>query len=279
MAGLNKEIWLADIKEQFMPNTSFLSATTDMSAWVENDVINLAEAGIEPNVLINNATYPVAISDRADAPIALTLDVYDTENVRLRNAELVELAYDKRTSVMNQLRNALVKRIAKRAAWMYTPATTDATKSNKVVSLGAATFDFDVIIDAGNFYDEVDAPEDRVMVLSPAHMASLRKVDSKLYKEILNKPGTNLYGFDMYTYSQMPKFSSAGVKNAFGAASAGTDLNSTCAFLKSEVMSALGSIDLFDRLRDPEARADIIGLQQRALVSSIRGKYQYAILK
>jgi hypothetical protein len=57
LAGLNKEIWLAEIMEKFYPDWSFLSVVRDLSMFVENNTINLAEAGVDPNVLINNTTY------------------------------------------------------------------------------------------------------------------------------------------------------------------------------------------------------------------------------
>ncbi|MFO0485244.1 MAG: hypothetical protein ACK51A_06235, partial [Sphingobacteriia bacterium] len=72
MAGLNKEVWLSLIKEQFYPDFTFLNEALDLSAFVQNDVINLAEAGVSPNVLKNNTTYPVPASTRADVGITLT---------------------------------------------------------------------------------------------------------------------------------------------------------------------------------------------------------------
>ena len=53
MAGLQKEVWIAGIQENPIPNTSFVFASTDKSEYVENNKLHLAEAGIEPDVYEN----------------------------------------------------------------------------------------------------------------------------------------------------------------------------------------------------------------------------------
>ena len=54
MANLQKEIWVNQIKENFYPDSSFLNYAKDFSGLVENHAINMAEAGVDPKVLINN---------------------------------------------------------------------------------------------------------------------------------------------------------------------------------------------------------------------------------
>lgn len=274
MAGLNKEIWIADIREGFLPNTSFISQSQDMSMWVENDKINLADAGVNPDVLVNNSTFPVPINDRVDNPLSLELNMYDTVNTRLRKAEMIELAYDKRASVVRGHQNALRLKIAAHAAWSWTAGTTDATNNNKVFDLtGASAFTFNHIIDLQNHYDSFDAPEgERILVLNPNHVSELQKDDLKLFKSIFSSSSPELYGFKLFKYSKTPRFDASLNKKAFGAANAGTDKVSSFAFLSSEVMTAMGTTDMFERLNDPEARADILGFQQRALALPIRNK-------
>ena len=40
----------------------------------------IAEAGVNPNVLINNSLYPIPVSDRTDNHLPLELDTFDTTN-------------------------------------------------------------------------------------------------------------------------------------------------------------------------------------------------------
>jgi len=91
-----------------------------------------------------------------------------------------------------------------------------------------------------------------------------------------------LYGFDIFVSTQCPTYNNtvplAPTKNAYQAAPAGTDANASFFFQADEVMRATGTMDMFNRLRDPEARGDIIGFQQRFIALSIRGKLQGAIV-
>ena len=64
--ALQKEIWINQIKQNFYPDSSFLNFVRDFSALVEFDAINIAEAGVDPDVLINNNTYPIAVKQRVD---------------------------------------------------------------------------------------------------------------------------------------------------------------------------------------------------------------------
>lgn len=61
---LNKQIWIAQILENFYPSDSFLTHVSDFSGFVENDIIHFASAGIDPKVLINNTTYPIKTVQR-----------------------------------------------------------------------------------------------------------------------------------------------------------------------------------------------------------------------
>jgi len=184
--GINKEIWLPEIKEGFYPDDSFLKEARDMSAFVENDKINLAEAGVNPNVLINNTTYPIAVSQRTDVPIALELDTYDTENTLIRNIEKAELSYDKRQSIIFGHKQALRFKFAEKAAHAYAPAS-DATYTPVLSTTGTGgAMTFDDILNLYKRFNDVDIPtQGRVLVLHPTHEAELRKQDYKLFKDML----------------------------------------------------------------------------------------------
>ena len=78
--GLNTQVWVSQIQKNFYPDSSFLRETSDFSGLVEHDVINMAEAGIDPKVMINNTTYPVKMAERADTNHEIVLDEFSTEN-------------------------------------------------------------------------------------------------------------------------------------------------------------------------------------------------------
>lgn len=283
-ATLAVQVWLQDIMSGFIPDRSFLSAASNMDQFVDNDKINLAEAGIDPNVLINNSTYPVPFAERSDTPLELVLDVYDTEGTVLRNAELVELAYDKRQSVVSGHKNALLTTFAKKAAHAFAPLGDSAftpvipTTGAMAPATGAVRpITFEDILSLKSRFDDLDAPEDRILVLNPTHYNQLTKQDLTLMKAIMQ--GTQpLFGFRLFTFSQTPKFNAAtGAKIAFGAAPSPDDTIASFAFVGSEVMRAQGTFKMFERLNDPEQKGDIINFQMRGIALPKRGKMIGAI--
>lgn len=279
MAKLTKEIWLADLMEKFYPSTNFLSAVRDMSQFVDNDKINIAEAGVDPDVLINNTTYPVPFAERSDIPYEIILDVYDTEGTVIRNAELVELSYDKRQSVIAGHKNALLQKFAQKAIHAYAPDS-DSKNTPVLPTSGNATngqrrpITFEDIINLKSRFDAIDAPPDRVLCLNPIHENELIKADITLMKAIYSGNVTSLFGFRIFVFSKTPLFNKiTGTKKAWGSAeNPETDTISSVAFVASEVMRAQGSFEMFERLRDPEQKGDIINFQMRAVALPIRNK-------
>ena len=104
--AIEKQIWIDMILEGGIPDASFLSRSVDMTPLVEYNKINLAEAGVEPEVLFDNNVYPVAVESRTDIPLEIALHTLDTKNTVVRNIEAMELAYDKMASVVRGHKNA-----------------------------------------------------------------------------------------------------------------------------------------------------------------------------
>ncbi len=281
--GLATQVWLPDVlPSQFYPENNFLSAVRDLSSLVENNTINLAEAGADPDVLVNNTVYPVPITDVTDVPREVQLKTYDTTNSVVRNAIAIELAYDQRMLYIDKHQKALLKKFGKDAAWAYAPQVNDATKFNNVLSLGGNDSVIDAFIDQQAYFGSCNAPsEDWVSVLDFNHMAKIAKEDKVLYKAIMAKPGEIFYGFKIYTYSQLPFYLQAdNTKAALGVAyNPEIHKRSSIFFLGSEVIKAMGTLEFFSRLKDPEARGDIFGYQARFTASSFRNKYMGAILQ
>lgn len=280
LAGLNKEIWIAEILEKFYPDRSFLTEAKDMSSFVEYNTINLADAGADPDVLINNSVWPIPVTQRTDSPIALPLDTLDTTSTLVRNVEEIETAYDKMQSVVAGHKNSLLDKASALAAHNFAPGS-DATETPVIASTGAGDGGFkkitlDDILKLRQRFDMFDAPEEsRVLVLNPSHFVDLMAEDKDMFKSFISgKPGFELFGFKTYSFSKTPTFNkSTGAKKAFGAAAApATDTISSVAFLKGEVMKAQGTTEMFARLKDPDNKGDIINFQMRFAALPLRSK-------
>lgn len=280
--GLAPEVWLPLVKEDFYPSNSFLNGATDMSALVDNDKINFAEAGADPNVMKNNTVYPIAVNVAGDTPKAIELDYYDTDSTLVRNAIAIELVYDQVKLYTDKHKKALLKRLGRDAAYAYAPAAHVPATNNSILNLGGGDSMIDAIIDLQKDFNAWDDDgTNRNLVLDPTHLALIAKEDKVLYKSIMAEAGKEYYGFKIWTYSQNPLYVGAtSAKAAFGVAYNG-DIHkrSSFAFLGSEVMKAQGTFQMFSKLKDPDQKGDIFNFQMRALVSSLRGRYAGAILK
>jgi hypothetical protein len=285
-AGLNKEVWLAEIMEDFYADDMFISECRDLSAFVTNDIINLAEAGVDPAVLINNTTYPIAISEREDGNIAIEIDTFDTENTAVKNIEAVELAYDKLSSVVSGHKQALRMAIMEKAAHAIAPAS-NGTFTPKLVTTGEddgtgrLRMRFADLIRLRKKFNQAEIPaEGRILVLSSEHEEDLELENSTLYNQILGKG--IVYGFKIYNLadSRLPRYhKTTGAKIAFGASVTSDHRYATIAFQKNEVCRAKGTEDMFwgKKENDPVYRRDVVGFQQRAIVLPIRNKGVAAI--
>lgn len=281
MAKLQKEVWVAQLMENFYSETSFLNHVKDFSGLTENDAINLAEAGIDPVVLINNTTYPIGVVQRVDAPIRIELDKFETENTLVRRPEVIEYAYDQLENVLMGHRSVLRIRTAEKAAHAYAPqedtpdtpviATTGATKD------GRKALTFDDIFDLKERFDNAGIPlEKRYLVLHPSHVTDLLRLDVKAFKDMMdfvNGQPKRFAGFGMLQFSVTATYDFTTMeKKAFGDPAGVDDVFSSLAFYGEEVMKADGEIYMYIREDDPEQRGTIVGFDKRFIAVPIRNK-------
>lgn len=281
--AIEKQIWIDLIKEGLVPNTSFMSQSVDMTEFVDYNKINLAEAGVDPDVLIDNTVFPVPAAQRSDSPLELPLHTFDTKNTIVRNVEEKESSYNKMDSVVRSHRNALVKKTSAFAAYnwcptengIYTPVLATSSAANKA---GYKRLSFEDLLLMEAKYRELDVDMDSlVAVLTPMHLADLMAEDMKLYREIL--ASKKAFSFNLFNFSQLPIFDATTMrKKAFGAAVDPTkDAPASLFYCKDEVMRAQGTVEVFAKYKDPDQRGDVLGFQQRFTALSIRGKYMGAI--
>jgi hypothetical protein len=289
MAGLLKEVWLAIIKENFFRYANHLNRSVDMSGFVTNNTLNLAEAGSVPRILKNNKSYPVPVAARNDNAIAIQLDYYDTEGTVISNAESIQYAYNKLSSVTFNHTSALMERFSDIATYNWTPlsdtantpvfATTGTARSD-----GRLRFTIADIARMEEVFNRAKFPKQgRILVLCPQHKADLLAQEALLFKSFSDlKTGSvnSLYGFEIYEYGGYATFNGGtGVKRTVDNdlnfdAQTGTDSPSSLFYCETEVMRALGEMDVFFTPKSSSAtmRSDIIGYQARFTAQSIRNK-------
>lgn len=288
MSTLNKQIWISQIMEKFYPEASFLNYAKDMTGNVEFDKINLADCGFDPDVLINNTTYPIAVVQRADTPLSIELDLFETENTLVRSPDAVELAYDKMESVIYGHRMALRSKTGQKAAHAFAP-NSDTENTPILVTTGDNNGDGfkrlipEDILKLKKKYDLLDVPYDnRYLVLDPNHVEDLILYDLKAFKDITdfkNGQPTRFAGFNILQYTKTAKYNLlAKTKLPWGAVSDANTTYGSFSFSSEEVMKADGTVNMYERINDPELRATVVGFDKRFVALPIRNKAIGAII-
>lgn len=108
-AGVYKEIWTGELVKYLRRGleATWLEGIPDASSVVDNDVIHLVEVGVDPEVLVNNTTYPIPLQALSDKDIAIQLDKFQTKVTPITDDELYAISYDKMSRVKESHGNAI----------------------------------------------------------------------------------------------------------------------------------------------------------------------------
>ena len=122
-AGVLKEIWTGEMVKALRAGleSSWLDGIPDQSSIVNNDVIHLVEVGVDPDVLVNNTTYPIPLQALDDKDIAISLDKFQTKVTPITDDELYAISYDKMSRVKESHANSINDSKFQKAAHALAP--------------------------------------------------------------------------------------------------------------------------------------------------------------
>ncbi len=277
--NLLRQVWTGYLIKNFEQRADWLARSVNMTRYVNNDTIHLVDVGVEPEVLINNTTYPIGISELDDADKSFSLELFDTVNTPVPDHILYALSYDKIRVVIDQHNSALQKMTARKAIHAFAPDThSDATPivqtSGPVVN-GLKRLTVEDIINLKRYFDKLKVPVDgRILVLHPDHVNDLLLTDEAFkqqYKDIRTGQILRLFGFDIYEFADMPVYkidatTSELVKVAINEDTSGiTTYPASVAYYAPRTIYARGSVKMFMQRAqdDPEYRRNLVGFRMR----------------
>ena len=288
-AVAKKELREKELIKHFRHKGSWLERIPSKQQWVDNDVIKINEEGADPEVLINNNTYPIQVSQRPDGSIVLELYKYDTTNTVVTDDEIYALPYDKKGSVQRQHRETLEEFTEEHA--LHSLAPMEDTADTPVLETSGPDDGTGrkrlVKKDIRNLMTKLNKlkvpKQGRILVLSPEHLDDLLEEDADLYKNYLNheegKPSKKLYTFELYDSVFAPQYDgSTKQKIPFNSATVGKEA-SVAIYLKGSA-KARGSVKVYMReaKNDPENRQSVIGMRLYFLAIPYRKRGQGAII-
>ena len=257
-AGVYKEIWTGELVKALrgLLEGTWLDGIPDSSSLVNNDIIHLVEVGVDPEVLINNTTYPIPLQALDDKDIAIELDKFQTKVTPITDDELYAISYDKMSRVKESHSNAINDAKFAKAAHALCAAKHTAT-TPVLVTTGERDADTGRLrltpadlVRMKAAMDKLKVPADRRrLVLCPDHVNDLLLADQK-FKEQYNinqKEGKigRLYGFDIYEFGNNPLYDTSGNKKAVGATASAGEFQCSFAFYAQRVFKATGSTKMY----------------------------------
>ena len=287
MASVYREIWNGESVESFQPEieASFLNEIPDESRWVqssgsgENQVIHLVDIGADPEVLINNTTYPIGYSELEDGDIAFNLDKFTTVATKVTDDELYAISYDKISVVNKKHKNAILAKKFAKAAHALAPQSntinTPVRGTSGATVAGKKLATVNDIIDLGGDMSAAGIPDDgnRILILNTVHNTGIVKEVKDFYKDYLNIATGQLrplfHGFKVYLYHAMPFYLAAdNTKVSFGAVFNSAIHNvASVAFYAPDMFRAEGSTKMYYDEPDTQNQAAAVNYRHYYLVS------------
>lgn len=258
-AGVYTEIWTGELVKYLRRGleATFLDGIPDNSSAVDKDVIHLVDVGVEPDVLINNTTYPIDLQVLEDDDIPIGLDKFQTKVTPITDDELYAISYDKIASVKERHGNSINDaKFAKAAHALCAQSNTAktpvlCTSGSTDPSTGRKKITPKDIVAMKRAMDKLKVPATgRRLVLCSDHVNDLLEADQNFkeqYNNINRTEGTvgRLYGFDIYEFANNPVYSTAGVKNGVNATPGTGEFQCSFAFHVNRVFKATGSTKMY----------------------------------
>jgi hypothetical protein len=288
--ALQQEIWVNDIQEKLFAGAEFVRRSVDHSAFIENKIVHLPQAGNAPTIEKNRASYPATIAQRTDAETIYQLNEYTTDPIHITDVDELQTSYDKRTSVLGSHIDVLNDRIALETAFEWSTDTaasqivTTGSASSLALAPGATGTRLEItkedVRTVAALFDRQNVPmNNRVMVLPSDMYYQLFSDTTLISGDYMNRSSlengviAQLYGFDIMMRSAVAVFDEATgtyTKKAVGAASAATDSLGALAFQTNSVSNALGDIKVFSDEDKPEYYGSIFSAMLMHGASKLR---------
>lgn len=275
-AGVLTEVWTGELIKYLRRGLdgSWLDGVPDESTLVNNDVIHMVDVGIDPDVLINNDTYPIDLQELTDGDKTFSLDKFQTKVTPITDDELYALSYDKMARVKESHGNAISDAKFKKAAHAMcasentakTPVLT--TSGEKDADTGRVKLTMKDVIAAKRAMDKLNVPaENRRLVLCSDHVNDILGWSEEFSRQY-NLDNTNgkvgrIYGFDIYESAYNPYYTTAGNKKALDAAVTTGEFQASFGFYAKRVFKATGSTKMYYSLAetDPEYQRNKINFR------------------
>lgn len=288
--AIQKEVWDTELVENLYKENPFLNYAYDLDKHVyEGKVVHMSKAAAPPNVTKNRSSFPATIQRRTETDITFPLDVYTSDPERFEDADLHELAFDKRQEAIKDHAGAMFELIGDWALrdW-FSKTDLSGTVTGHILRTTGTDVTAHLTSASGNrkklLKEDLKAAQtymnnkkiskkDRYALIDSEMFAQLcddedlKKRDGFNGGELNIKEGViaKLYGFMIMERATVLTFDNTAtpvVKDP-GAAAAATDNAGVLCWQKDAVSKALGQTKVFENEEVAEYYGDVLSALQR----------------
>ena len=255
----------------------------DVTQMGEQNVIHIPTTEFEPEVLINNSAYPLAIENYTDEEVVVKLDKYQTKPTKVTDDQTIGASYDKIDTVTRSHTNKINARKYKKA--LHTIAPDRNTAATPVLSLAGTECTYNDIVALKDKCDKAGWPSiGRRLVLCFDHYNALLKDRERFGDQLINyrqgQVSPVIAGFEIKTYEQHPYYSSAGQKIAFDQVPTSSDKPASVAFVVNAVRKKTGLTKQYysEEKRDTLNQANLLNYRHYFIALPLQKKYIAALI-
>lgn len=266
-AELLTRLFTTEIVPNLFPSKGFMTRARRDDDKVNNNTVELQNAGPVPNVEVNRTVLPAPISQRADVPHNYEMEELTSDPTLLRNIEvLLEMGgINKRGDILKDHIAAIQEKMAKRAlvkwatsvtAKVPTTGTARAAESKNGVQTGnRAAVTIADIANVQQYFHKTDVVPDNEDVQGVAVIPYSMKTDLIKIAQFTDAEKSGVgrsslpagvlaraFGFDWYIRSEALLLDNGDTLKAEGAAEAASDQNTAIFYSPNMVRLAMGSV-------------------------------------
>jgi len=286
LTSLDEAPWLDGIEELPSPVEVMGEGTAG-----EQNIVHIPIADLDPVVLINNTTYPLAVVEYSDTGTIVALDKYQTEVTTVPDDAVVGASYDRvdvttRAHIRNIASKKYMKAIHALAPNTNSQWTPILTASGAPDASGRATLIYADLVAAKRACDDIDMPEaGRRMVLCTDHWNDLL-LDRDRFGNLLidyngGKVSKIIAGFELYQYLGNPYFNAASkTKLPFGGVPSADVRKASVMFYAPRMAKKTGMTKQYYLASElnPRNQANELNFRHYFIVSPVEQKFIGAIV-
>lgn len=280
-----------EIQPKLFPGNSFLQRALNDDAFVNNNSVELPHSGTIPSVQVDRSSLPATIAKRTDAASQYVLEELTTDPTLLQDSEGLVVAYNKRSSILDQHALQINTKAADRALYKWAAG---ADSGHIMVSTGTARAatgpsqtgnrkafsKADIILVRQKFFaDDVINENAELMgiaILTPAQYGDLLGIsdltEAQKYGRATFPSGVidRVLGFDIYVRSRVTVLNSSNALKSEGAAAAADDQDAALFYHPNFVRRAKGANKVYIDVDKPEYYGTVMSVMQRFGASPAR---------